>query len=134
MSAAQRRSAPTPQLYNVGANALEPTLGIDRKGNIFFIAIDGEQFPAFPTETIRSTDNGRTWDNVTPPPPQDHPISEDPYLHVDEDTGRVFSVDFMLPCSAVSYSDDQGKTWSTNVSACDLIDHQTVFTAPPVTI
>ena len=92
----------------------------------------GEQWPLFPSQTMRTTDNGKTWDDVTPASPQDHVTTEDPYLHVDEDTGRVFSSDFMLPCTAISHSDDAGATWASTVTACDLLDHQTIFTGPPV--
>lgn len=121
------------EVFRTGAHALEPTLGIDPEGRVFFIGFDGSQWPAFPTETMRTSDNGKTWETVTPPVPQDHPTTEDPYLYVDETTGRVFTTDFMLPCAAVSRSDDAGETWTTSVTACDLLDHQTVFAGKPVT-
>lgn len=121
------------RVYRTGTNAIEPTLGIDARGRIFFIGVDGEQWPVFPTQTVRTDDGGRTWEDVTPAPPQDHATTEDPYLYVDEATGRVFSTDFMLPCTAVSRSDDAGETWETSVTACDLVDHQTIFAGRPVT-
>jgi hypothetical protein len=124
--------APRVRAYATGTNAIEPTLGVDPGGRVFFIGVDGAQWPAFPTQTMRSDDAGKTWDDVTPPPPQDHVTTEDPYIFVDETTGRVFSTDFMLPCTAVSRSDDAGESWETSVTACDLLDHQTVFAGPPV--
>lgn len=126
------RNAPGVRAYATGTNAIEPTLGIDPEGRIFFIGLDGEQWPAFPTQTMRSDDAGKTWKDVTPPPSQDHVTTEDPYLFVDEVTGRVLSTDFMLPCTAISRSDDAGKSWRTSITACDMLDHQTIFAGPPV--
>lgn len=131
--AAPGRGSGEVRLYRTGTNAIEPTLGIDGRGRVFFIGVDGAQWPAFPTQTVVTSDAGRTWDDVTPPPPQDHVTTEDPYLYVDEATGRVFSTDFMLPCTAVSRTDDAGGTWETSITACDLVDHQTIFAGPPVT-
>lgn len=127
-----RRAAPTVELYQTGTNAMEPTMGIDPKGRVFFIGLDGEQWPLFPTQTTRTSDDGRTWENVTPQAANDHPTSEDPYLYVDKETGRIFTTDFQSPCHAVSRSDDAGATWITILTACDLLDHQTVFAGAPV--
>jgi len=107
-------------------------MGIDSKGRVFFLGTDGAQWPLFPSQTMRTSDNGRTWDDVTPKVPQDHLTTEDPYLYVDEDTDTVFTSDFMLPCTAVSRSDDAGDTWASSVTACDLMDHQTIFAGKPV--
>ena len=127
------RKGPRVELFQTGTNAIEPTMGIDAEGRIFFIGLDGQQWPVFPTQTMRSTDQGKTWDDVTPAAPQDHPTTEDPYIYVDKDTGRVFTSDFMAPCTAISRSDDAGETWQTSVAACDLFDHQTIFSGTPVT-
>lgn len=127
--------APDACLYRTGFNAAEPTLGITEEGSIFVIAMDALEWPMFPTHVIRSTDEGKTWEDVTPTlgPVRRHPESEDPYLHVDTDTGRVFAIDYLLPCSELSYSDDEGATWTTVVMGCELTDHQSLFTGPPVT-
>lgn len=132
-SPAAPKAGPRMRAYATGTNAIEPTLGVDGKGRVFFIGVDGSQWPVFPTQTMRTDDAGKTWQDVTPPPPQDHVTTEDPYLYVDETTDRVFSTDFMLPCTAVSWSDDAGATWQTSVTACDLLDHQTIFAGAPVT-
>jgi hypothetical protein len=127
-----RRKGPRLEVFQTGTNAFEPTMGIDSEGRVFFIGGDGAQWPLFPSQTMRTTDNGRTWDDVTPEVPQDHLTTEDPYLYVDEDTDRVFTSDFLLPCTAISRSDDAGDTWASSVTACDLLDHQTIFSGKPV--
>ena len=129
----EKRRSPRVEVFQTGTNALEPTLGIDQEGRVFYIGMDGAQWPAFPTETTRTSDDGKTWESVTPSAPHDHPTTQDPYLYVDETTGRVFTTDFMLPCAAVSRSDDGGESWTTSITACDLLDHQTVFAGKPVT-
>ncbi|MDP8956819.1 MAG: glycoside hydrolase, partial [Actinomycetota bacterium] len=123
------------RLYRTGFFAIEPTLGVTKDGSIFYQTTDAREWPAFSTDVIRSTNDGRSWKAVGPRlgPESRHPITEDPYLYVDEKTGRVFTVDFLLPCSAISYSDDKGKSWTSTLSACDLVDHQTLFAGPPVT-
>lgn len=127
------RKAPKVNVFQTGTNAFEPTMGIDSKGRVFFVGADGAQWPLFPTQTMRTSDNGKTWDNVTPKAPQDHPTTEDPYLYMDEDTDRVFTSDFVVPCTVVSRSDDAGNTWASSVTGCDLLDHQTIFAGKPVT-
>src|SRR3712207_5861649 len=54
-------------------------------------------------------------------------------MFVDQDTDRVFIEDYALPCHLVSYSDDNGKTWTSAPPAgCyDNADHQTLFAGPP---
>ena len=61
-----------------------------------------------------------------------HPFTADPYLHVDSDTDRVFTVDWVTGyCSHLSYSDDLGESWSSTPLACGGSDHQHVFSGPP---
>lgn len=130
-SAWTRRKAPKVKVFQTGTNAFEPTIGINSKGSVFFLGADGAQWPLFPSQTMRTSDNGKTWDDVTPKAPQDHPTTEDPYLYVDEDTDSVFTSDFVLPCTVVSRSDDAGNTWAPSVTGCDLLDHQTIFAGKP---
>lgn len=130
-----RASVPEARLYETGVHGYEPTLAVDDEGRIFYLGFDTNAFPVSPTEVVRSTDEGETWERVTPSVDGQsrHPTSEDPYLHMDEDTGRVFMSDFLLPCHAISSSDDAGDTWTSTVTSCDVTDHQTLFTGPPVT-
>ena len=111
--------------------ASEPTLGVNRKGHLFFVGLDNASgVPQFPV--LRSNDGGRSWENVSPRlgDSHRHPTSQDPMLYVDKDTGRVFTADFAGPCTPVSFTDDEGASWTTG-AACGLADHQNLFTGPP---
>lgn len=133
-SSALARRAPDACLYRTGFNAAEPTLGIDKKGRIFYQTLDANDWPLFSTDVALSKNDGKTWTAVSPAagPANRHPYTEDPYLYVDEDTGRVFTADYLLPCSEISFSDDAGQSWTTTVMGCDVVDHQSIFAGPPV--
>ncbi|MDQ3958315.1 MAG: glycoside hydrolase, partial [Actinomycetota bacterium] len=77
----------------------------------------------------------RSWEEVSPyaAPARRHAVGLDPMLHVDPDTGRIFTADIqaVVGCSAmVSFSDDDGESWITS-KVCGLTDHQNVFSGPP---
>jgi hypothetical protein len=128
----------------VGRGAAEPTIGVDKKGDAFFAA---GAFDALPensprnqarTVILRSADQNKTWRSVQPPPVQGlpgdgHPVTLDPYVYVDPQFGRVFDVDLTLAGSYLSFSDDQGKTWTRGeaISVFGANDHQTLFAGPP---
>lgn len=114
-------------MFYVGHAALEPTLGITEKGSVFYTAAYS------PVDVMRSTDQGRTWDVVSPMIGEQnlHPFSLDPYLFVDPATSRVFTVD-LIPCPHISYSDDEGASWVTHSLPCEQTDHQNLFAGPPV--
>jgi hypothetical protein len=124
----------------VGRGAAEPTVGVDRKGNAFFVAAAFDALPAGApkqqprTVVLRSSDQNRSWQSVQPAlaagTGDGHPFTQDPYVYVDTDTGRVFNIDLTLAGSYLSYSDDQGKTWTYGaaISATGANDHQTLFT------
>lgn len=114
------------RMIYTGIDAFEPTLGIDKQGNIFYQGLDRSGLEV-PTVVV-SRDDGRSWDDVTPAL---HTHSQDPFLYVDEDTGRAFTADLTFPCTTISHTDDVGKSWTTS-QACMLADHQNVFAGPPV--
>ncbi len=93
--------------------------------------------PELENEVVRSSDGGKELGGRVPQLAgrNRHAISLDPYLWVDEDTGRAFTIDLTVACSLMSFSDDRGKTWTTNPLACGrpINDHQTLFGGPPVT-
>ena len=125
-------NAPDGRIYRVAERAIEPTLGITKKGDIFYTAAGGTNG----VEVLRSTDDGGTWEETSPRLPtgqKSHPITLDPYVYVSEPTGRIFNIDLMVACSNLSYSDDNGDTWVTNPIACGrpVNDHQTLFSGPP---
>ena len=115
------------QMIYTGVTAAEPTMGIDKKGQIFYQGMDFSRFPLLPIVVV-SRDGGRSWDDVTPPT---HLHTQDPMLYVDRSTGRVFTADLTFPCTTVSHNDDVEGSWTTS-QACGLTDHQNVFTGPPV--
>ncbi|MDQ3952544.1 MAG: glycoside hydrolase [Actinomycetota bacterium] len=125
-------NAPDARLYRVAERAIEPTLGITKKGDVFYTAAASTTG----VDVMRSTDEGGTWEETSPRFPtgqKSHPITLDPYVYVAEPTGRIFNIDLMVACSNLSYSDDNGETWVTNPIACGrpVNDHQTLFSGPP---
>jgi hypothetical protein len=118
-----------------GATSFEPTLGVDPKGAVYMAA----RYEGTIGERVRASfDQGLTWADVEPtfaPGVTNPPESSDPFIYVDPVTGRVFEA--MLQgeaCSWMVFSDDQGKTWTTNPADCGLPftgdDHQSVVAAP----
>src|SRR6266545_559713 len=122
--------APDPLLWRTGYGGWEPTIGVTRAGTIFYAARNSNVDP----EPVRSQDGGKTWVAVKPTAGgvPTHTASLDPYLWVDTATGRVFDSDLgpTVTCSPVSFTDDEGATW-TYAPECGEVDHQTVFGGPP---
>ncbi|HYU31920.1 MAG TPA: sialidase family protein [Thermoanaerobaculia bacterium] len=131
------------EMHYVGRNAAEPTLGIRKNGTAFIAAGDFDALPdgspeqLARTEVLRSRDGGASWQSVQPNlilgDTTEPPTSLDPYIYVDEDTGRLFSIDLYGACSWLLYSDDEGQTWTRNMAACGEMvnDHQTLYSGPP---
>src|SRR5688500_9244423 len=118
------------QTTRVGSTASEPTIGVDTDGVAFYAALAGT------TDVRKSTDGGLTWTSVQPKigPVDSPPVTLDPYVYVDEETGRVFNLELTLACSWLNMSDNQGASWTTNPLACGSFvnDHQTIVAADPV--
>lgn len=122
---AAARHAPDARLYRTGFGAWEPTLGITSRGSVVFDGLtdDGAPFVG------ASRDGGASWEVVF----DGHPVTADPYLYVDPETSRIFANDYVPPCHLLSYSDDEGRTWTQAPPAGCLFnaDHQTIFAGPP---
>ncbi len=124
------------QVSNVGRESAEPTIGVLKNGWAFYAAgsFDGP-FGLANTRILRSKDGGQTWQFVTDDLPSggDPNTTLDPYVYVEEDFGRVFSIDLLLSCSYILFSDDKGDSFQPS-STCfggDLVnDHQTVVAGP----
>jgi hypothetical protein len=122
--------APDGRFYRLGINGWEPTIGVDDEGRIFYQARNADLEP----HVVRSTNQGHTWKIVSPTiggqPAQ--PISVDPILYLDKDTGRVFTNNIPpdITCQPISFTDDAGKSW-TNTGICGHFDHQNIFSGPP---
>jgi hypothetical protein len=121
----------------IGRDAAEPTIGVTSGGFAFFAAgaFDGIGGQAR-TKIMASRDSGKTWKSVQRELPTGNgmpPNTLDPYVYVDPDTDRIFSVDLYVGCSILSYSDDNGETWTDNPYACGIPvnDHQTAVTGRP---
>lgn len=130
--------APRAVTHPVGYSALEPTIGIDEQGRIFYAAAAFDVAGALASpDVLRSLDGGRTWEDVSPKAAMvnSHPVTLDPYVYLDRASGRVFNIDLTVACSYLSFSDDLGDTWTSNPLACGrpVNDHQTLFSGPPVT-
>lgn len=125
-STSLRGRAPDARLYRTGSFTFEPTLGVTKSGAIF---MDARSAQGGRPQVLRSQDNGATWEVVF----EEHPFTMDPYLYVDPETSRIFSNDLAVPCHLISFSDDDGKTWTTAPPAGCLHneDHQTLFAGSP---
>lgn len=127
-------------LLDLGAEAFEPTLGVNAAGTLFYAALDGRgPGIGYAPTVLRSRDNGATWEDASPRLPTGHvapPETNDPYLYVDPATGRVFQFAMapILVCAVLSWSDDEGDSWTTNPRGCGNTppwDHQTFVAAAP---
>ena len=123
-SGARRVPAGGGKMSYTGTGSWEPTLGIDKKGNIFF---QGTPF-ATDVNVMVSRDGGGSWEEITPPT---HNHTMDPLVWVDKSTGRAFTADLTWPCLTVSHTDDVGESWMTS-EVCGVTDHQNMFAGPPV--
>ncbi len=128
----------TVQTGYVGRGAAEPTLGLDKQGNAFVAAGQFDSlFRVLPkTFVMKSSDGGTTWTKTSPMIPgtqePNPPVTADPMVVVDQDTGRLFNPELYLACNYMGISDDQGKSWISNPAACGnlTVDHQTIAVAP----
>lgn len=129
----------TVQSRSVGRRALEPTIGIDSKGNAYYAASwhDDSKAVVLPVTHIRASfDGGVTWVDRTPRVPvQGEPLpptNGDPYVYVDADTDRIFQPEAAGACLFLNMSDDQGQTWISNPLACGAlnVDHQSFGVGP----
>ena len=131
-STAHVRGTPRVQVVPTEVPAAEPTMGFDQRGRAFVNVVTRFQGQLWLPGVVAVTPDARRVVDVTPHrgQPEAHPFSHDPNLYADPTTGRVFASDLLLPCSALSYTDDGGETWADSTVGCTLADHQTVFAGP----
>lgn len=129
-------SALIPCRFDTGTRAMEPSFAFTDDGRIVYQgwvlrdALPGG-VPPYPV-VVRSND-GVTWEDVSP---LGHITTLDPVLHLDEWTGRVFSLNYVgqgSPSgSALSFSDDAGDHWITTPLGGYGFDGESIGTGPPV--
>jgi uncharacterized repeat protein (TIGR01451 family) len=131
-------SAPlVPCRYDTGARAMEPSLGFTRDGRVIYQGWElqaGSAGGVPPRPVVRRSDHAYTnWEDVSPLGPTE---SLDPFLTVDENTGRIFSVNWLgnsePNCATVSHSDDGGDSWVSSPLACSGFDGESIGVGPPV--
>ena len=129
-----------PCVYRTGRRAMEPSLAFASDGRLLFQAWELRTgFPggAPPMPALLRREFGGAWSDVSPGGAGTHPTSLDPYMHVDRATGRIFTLDWIahgVPfCSTLSFSDDNGDSWTTTPLACGGFDGESIGTGPPVT-
>ncbi|HEV8359242.1 MAG TPA: sialidase family protein [Candidatus Thermoplasmatota archaeon] len=105
---------------DTGVDASEPLVGV---------LADGTIFAQHGLSTMRSRDDGATWEDVTPPTQVE---TFDPMLHVDPWTGTVYVDHLYIACSNLAWSTDGGDTWIPNPAACGAPanDHQKLSSGP----
>ncbi|MGH2735465.1 MAG: hypothetical protein ACRDKZ_07795 [Actinomycetota bacterium] len=125
-------SAPRALAFETGLPSAEPTIGVDRSGDVYTVAFQSNTR----IDVLRSSDQGRKWKVISPQFGSRNAqlLSFDPYVYLDDRTDRLFTIDLTVACSYLSYTDDDGKSWTTNPLACGVPvnDHQTLFAGPPV--
>lgn len=101
----------------------EPSLGVN--GN------SGALLYQSSTSTYRivlDAAGNATWTEATPPTSL---INIDPILSTDRVTGRTFAGGLDGPCSVLSYSDDDGASWTQMTNACaGVFDHESIGSGP----
>jgi hypothetical protein len=114
-----------------GANRVatggEPTVGYDPKRDAVMYGAAGHETRMMFRDTKRGTTVQQT--SVTAPTAKK---TLDAITFTDKYTGRTFDDQLLGGCSAMSYSDDAGKTWmpTTGCGADVFLDHETVGGGP----
>jgi hypothetical protein len=117
------------RITHTGFAGPEPSTGVTNDGSIFFQALQ---------RTLRSRDQGQTFQDITPG--YASATTFDPMLWVDQATNRVYADQLglgqSLYCSYAVWSDTNGDQWDgVNPFFCSLVppgnnDHQKLSTGP----
>lgn len=133
-----------PCLVTSDWDTYEPSLGLTSAGNLFL-------YPSFraPNEAtnaagqflgigiLRSTDQGEAYERLhseVAGVANFHTHTADPFMYVDPYTDRVFMEDLAIPpfnCANLSFSDDEGASWTQTLGGCMVWDHVGWGSGPP---
>lgn len=115
---------PAFRLSDTGVHGSELNVGVSPNGKIFVGGWD---------RVARSDDDGLTWVKLNPRPVG---FAADRVLIVDKTTGRVLIDDTYLGCTVLTWSDNDGATWTNNAAACGqgVTDHQKIAVGKRVTL
>lgn len=126
-------SETAPRYFNykpptgLGTDAGEPSIGVNWKtGKVFFVSY---------TQTLRTTFDDSSsparaiWEDKSVPT---HVTSLDPILYTDSQTGRTFSSQLAGATSLMSFTDNDGESWTPSQGAgiAASVDHQTIGGGP----
>jgi hypothetical protein len=112
-----------PGTFANADNAGEPSLGVNGKTGAMLY-----QSYASTYKLTVSPAGAPTWSDVTP---VHHLFNIDPILATDRTTGRTFAGGLAGECSALSYSDNDGASWTPMGNACaGVFDHESVGSGP----
>jgi hypothetical protein len=108
-------------------NAGEPSIGADwTTGRTLYMA--GTQVSRITYDSSRTPPKAN-WADVTPT--QQQQVNEDAILFTDRQTGRTWALGLLVAGSSISFSDDDGKTWTQGTSPVPHgPDHETLGAGP----
>ena len=127
-----------PTVEYIGRSAGEPSIGVDWNSaipnNVFGVTnFQSDLETIFVTFSNNCANGGPTATWTNRPAPTSQLIDSDPIGFTDQATGRVFAAELTAtsPTCKVSFSDDDGMTWSpTSGPLGSGIDHETIGGGP----
>jgi hypothetical protein len=97
----------------------EPSLGVNGNSGALMYQASTSTY-----RIVLDAAGNATWTETTPPTSL---INIDPILSTDRVTGRTFAGGLDGPCSVLSYSDDDGDSWTPMTNACaGVFDHESI--------
>ncbi|MDX6197215.1 MAG: hypothetical protein QOJ79_366 [Actinomycetota bacterium] len=104
-------------------NAGEPSLGVNGNSG----AMMYQSYASTYKVTVNAT-GAPSWSDVTPVTSN---FNIDPILATDRTTGRTFAGGLAGECSALSYTDNDGGSWTQMGNACaGVLDHESIGSGP----
>ncbi|HEU0130218.1 MAG TPA: PKD domain-containing protein [Mycobacteriales bacterium] len=106
--------------------APEPSIGVNPNTGAVMYQSDSQVYRVkFNDSTVPAT---ASWQNVTP---LNSIINIDPILATDSSTGRTWAGGLDGECSEMSYTDNDGQSWTPMVNPCAVVfDHESIGSGP----